>query len=281
MKCLNNNLNWVVSWSVVVAMLFALGCSGTAVSPLGNAVETDVDEIGYAAVMTPDGAITVSSPPSLRNTSELGDLRELIEEANPGLEGIHDSLIESVFESMHIPLVSGENEVDVTDFLFACESAYVDHSDVYLNYLVLDSEPGTTSFATFGFRDIPEGEYITRVELIGTGSFGDGASCGLYIGIGDPDMGTYEWAGPFKNGEDWALNIWFMDNTTALQRAYVTLLVANNDDAEIYQMKVYVNGMPEIHLEEQTVLQKIPFDDPFPYEYVETPGGIGGNDLYL
>ena len=79
MKCLNNNLNWVVSWSVVVAMLFALGCSGTAVSPLGNDVETDADEIGYAAVMIPDGAITVSSPPSLRNASEIGDLRELLD----------------------------------------------------------------------------------------------------------------------------------------------------------------------------------------------------------
>ena len=281
MKCLSHSLNWVVSWSVVVAMLFALGCSGTAVSPLGNAVETDVDELGYAAVMTPDGAVTVSYPPSPRETSAPAYFRELVEDANPGMEDISDAVIESMFELMHIPLVSGENDVDVTDFLYASESAYIDHSDIHLNYLVLDSEPGTTSFATFGFRDIPEDEYITRVEVFGTGRFGEDESCGLYIGIGDPELGTYEWAGPFKNSEDWAMNIWFMDNTTELQRAYLTLMVVNGDDADIYEMRVFVNGMPEIHLEEQTILQKIPFDGPFPYEYVESPGGIGDGNLYF
>jgi hypothetical protein len=237
-------------------MLFALGCSGTAVSPLGNAVETDTDELGYAAEFTSDGSIYVSSPPSPRAASAPGDYI------------FDDSIIEHIdpllFYFSHIPLVSGENEIDLTQFMYHGDGAYIDHSDIYLNYVVLDSEPGTTSYVTYGFRDIPEGENITRVELLGDGIFGDGAGNGLYIGIGDPEADTYEWVGPFKNGEDWAVNMWFMDNTSELQRSYITLMVANGDDASIYTMKVYVNGMPEIGYEAESIIERVMLDDPIP-----------------
>ena len=265
MKCLSHNLNWVVSWSVVVAMLFALGCSGTAVSPLGNAAETDVDELGYAAEYI-DGSIYVSSPPSPRAASAPGDYI------------FDDSIIEYIdpllFYFSHIPLVSGENEVDVTEFMYHGDGAFIDHSDIFLSYVMLDSEPGTTSYVTYGFRDIPDGENITRVEVMGEGYFDDGAGNGLYIGISDPVADTYEWVGPFKNGEDWAVNMWFMDNTSDLHRAYLTLMVAGGDDAEIRDLTIVVNGMPEIGIEVESILERVAFDDPLPDLLEDFPGPI-------
>lgn len=266
MKCLTNNLNWVVSWSVVVAMLFALGCSGTAVSPLGSGAETDIDQLGYAAEFDSNGSIYVASPPSPRQASA------------PGEDLLDDSIAEPIdplaWYLAHIPLVSGENEIDVTDYLYHGDGAFVDHDDIYLNHVDLSSEPGGTSYVTYGFRNIPEGENIIRVEIMGEGYFGDDESDGLYVGISDPATDTYKWVGPFKTGEDWALNLWFMDNVNDSQRSYLTLMVADGDYAEIREMRVFVGEPPHIGFEHE-LLEKVLFDDPLPGPGLEGyPGPI-------
>jgi len=247
-------------------MLFAMGCSGTAVSPLGNTAETDVDELGYAVEFDSSGPIYSATIPSPRQASAPAD-------------SILDDSIAEVFDPMlwyfaHIPLASGENEVDVTEYLYHGDGAFVDHDDIFLNHVDLRSDPGTISYVTYGFRDIPDAENITRVEVLGEGYFGDGAGNGLYIGISDPIAETYQWAGPFKTGEDWAINLWFMDNVNDAQRSYLTLMVCNGDDAEIRGLTVYVDGMPEIEFEVDPIIEPIHFGDPLPGLLDDYPGPI-------
>jgi len=265
MKCLINNWNWVISWSVVVAMLAAMGCSGTAVSPLGGSAETDVDST-YSVAYDGSGAIYLASPPSPRQASAPAD--DLLDDS---IAEIFDPML---FYFAHIPLASGENEVDVTQFLYHGDGAFVDHDDIFLNHVDLHSDPGTTSYVTYGFRDIPEDENITRVEVMGEGYFGDGDGNGLYIGISDPVADNYQWAGPFKNGEDWAINLWFMDNVTDSQRAYLTLMVANGDDAEIRGLTVFVDGMPEIEIHLEPIIEPVHLGDPLPGALEDYPGPI-------
>ena len=243
MKCSNDNLMKVVSWSVAVGVLLAASCSGTAVSPLGEGVEADQDEMGYAQGFLENGTIVLSSPPSPRAASEQADLIDdsIMEEYDP-----FDDLL---FGLAHIPLVSGENEVDHQDYLYHSENVDND-SDDFLDYVVLASEAGSMSFVTYGFREIPEGENITRVEVGGEGTFGDGAGNGLYIGIGDPEADTYEWIGPYRNEDEWSVNTPFMDNTNDQQRAYLTLAVAGGDRARISRLIIHVDGMPEIEIDD-------------------------------
>jgi len=266
MFSLKNNWNWV-SWSVVVSLMLFAGCSGQAVSPLGD--EADYDEIGDATAFMEDGSITMDAPPSPRQASAPGD--DLISDE---LEEVFDWM---TYYMAHIPLATGENEVDVTKFLYHSANAFVDHDDIYLNHVDLNSEPGGISYVTYGFRDIPAGENITRVEVWGDGIFGDGDENGLYIGIGDPDADTYKWIGPFKSGEEWAFNAWFMDNVNDLQRAYLTFVVSNGDMAEIRELRVYVDGMPEIGFEVEGLLERVAFDSPLPDpETVGPPHGWDG-----
>jgi hypothetical protein len=221
--------------------------------------------------MGPNGSITVASPPSPRAASAPGDYV------------VDDSITEYIdpmeFFNLHIPLVHGENDVDVTKFMYNSDNAFIDHEDMFLNHVDLNSEPGTTSFVTYGFRNIPEGENITRVEIWGEGYFGTSASNGLYIGIGDPELDTYKWVGPLKIGDEWALNCPFMDNTNDHQRAYLTLMVANGDDAEIREMIVFVNGMPLIGEQDLIPEQLLdPFPGPLPDDWLG-PEGLGPEGL--
>ncbi len=254
MKCSKNNLIKVVSWSVAVGVLLLVSCSGTAVSPLGEGVEADQDDMGYAQAFLENGTIVMQSPPSPRAAAEQAEQIDdsIMEEYDP----MHDLL----FSLAHIPLVSGENEVDYLDYLYHSEDVFVDHDD-FFSYVVLRSEVGGMSFVTYGFRDIPEGENITRVEVLGEGYFGDGPSNGIYLGIGDPEADTYEWVGPFKNGEEWAINTPFMDNTNDQQRAYLTIAVAGGDEAGFRGLTVYVDGMPVVDVDDIIPEELL---DPFP-----------------
>jgi hypothetical protein len=268
MKRFSNDLKWVVSWCVVVAVLAAVSCSGTAVSPLGGDTEATSPESSFEGYAVSIGPIVSPVPPSPRAASEpeWGEFDDIIEpEPSPWLQ-------ELLFDAMHISLTSGENDVDHTDYLYSSDNATVipapgdDHVE-------LASTPDAMSYVTYGFKDIPAGEEILRVEVAGTGTFGAEASSGLYIGLGDYRRGAIRWVGPYAAEDDWVVNVWFMDNTNDHQRAYLTLAVSGGDAAEIEDLRVFVGGMPDVFRE--PILEEVAIEVPLPDPFHELPPGFG------
>jgi hypothetical protein len=267
MKSFYNNLKWVVSCSVAVAMLAVVSCSGSAVSPLGDNTEASysVDSQGnqYGSV----GPMTVDSPILPKGSSEPGpEIDDDMIEVDP-----HDLLDDLMFNLMHIALESGENEVDHKGYMYHSENAYINFDEVRLA-----SEETAMSFVTYGFRNIPEGENIQRVEVTGSGDFAEGT--GLWIGIGDPKKDTFKWTGPYTNEDDLVLNMYFMDNTNDLQRAYLTLAVSGGDMAYIHGLEIHVGGLPGIEMEPIFEMGELidPWFNPFLDGLLpDVPGGLG------
>lgn len=270
MKSLYNSLKWVVSCSVAVAMLAVVSCSGNAVSPLGESTEASysVDSEGnqYGSV----GPMVADSPILPKGSSEPApEIDDDMIEVDP-----HDLLDDLIFNLKHIELLSGENEVDHKNYMYHSENAYTNFDEVRLA-----STEEQMSFVTYGFRNIPEGEEIRRVEVTGNGDFAEGT--GLWIGIGDPEKETFKWTGPYTNEDDWVLNMFFMDNTNDLQRAYLTLAVSGGDMAYIHGLTVHVGGLPEVEYGPIFEMGEymIPLPDPFPDGFLddllpEPPGGF-------
>ena len=260
---LKNNWMWV-SWCVVVTLLLSASCSGSAISPLGESEATT--EVVASQPAPASDAIVLAEPPSPRLASA---------PANPGDE-VTEQFDWLGFYLKHVPLESGENDVDVTQFLYRSANAFIDHDDIYLNHVDLHSTETEMSYVTYGFRNIPEGENIVRVEIFGDGIFGDGPFNGLYIGISNAAKGTYEWAGPFQPGMDWALDVWNLDSADDNNRAYMTFAVYGGDMAEIRELKVWVNGMQVMQAPElEFMFDYVRFTDPIPGT-VPLPGVIPG-----
>jgi hypothetical protein len=273
MKSFYNNLKWVVSCSVAVAMLAVVSCSGNAVSPLGDNTEASYSVDSQGNMFGSVGPMTVDSPVLPKSSSGPGpEIDDDMIEVDP-----HDLLDDLLFNMMHIALESGENEVDHKGYMYHSENAYINFDEVRLA-----SEETAMSFVTYGFRNIPAGEEIRRVEVTGNGEFSEGS--GLWIGIGDPEKDTFKWTGPYSNEDDWVLNMYFMDNTNDLHRAYLTLAVSGGDAAYIHGLDIYVGGLPV--LEHEPIFEMgeymIPLPDPFPDGFLDDllPEPPGGFDEY-
>jgi hypothetical protein len=267
MKRFSNNLKSVVSWCVVVAVLAAVSCSGTAVSPLGGDAEATSSENSFEGYAISIGPIVSPTPPTPREASapDWGEFDEIVEpELPPWMQ-------ELIFDGMHISLTSGENDVDHTDYMYSSDNVTV-IPDIGGDRVELASTPAAMSYVTYGFKDIPDGEEILRLEVTGTGAFGTGAGDGLYIGLGDYRRGAIRWVGPYAAEDDWVVNIWFMDNTNDQQRAYLTLAVAGGDTAEIEGLRVFVGGAPDVFHE--PILEQVAMEIPLPDPFYELPPGF-------
>jgi hypothetical protein len=238
--------NWIWMVLCLAALAAFAGCQSG--SPLGVSDEALSDSQNVGDQQSP----IVADQPALPKGSS--DFQQI----DPGLS---KQLQDMLYAMKHIPLESGENnDIDLGKYLDKSDNAtekstyvgshYQDdgygHMIVISEYrtdIVLQSGTGEMSYVTYGFRNIPEGEQLTKITVRGTmdtqmfNPFG-----GLYIGVSDYDHGNFRWFGPLGTENEYTLNLFNINTTNSKQRAYVTLAVYNGDDYTVQDLDVKVGS---------------------------------------
>ena len=162
--------------------------------------------------------------------------------------GIHEHIYDILYHLRHIDVESGVNVIDPLDYLIASDNVVEEAAAVDLN-----SGGSDASFVTYGLRDFPEGEDISRLVIRGYSDaplFNPGE--GVYIGVHDFANDQVRWFGPFGTDDEYVLNLWNMDTVSDDDRAYFTVAVYGGDTYTIEEIEVTVGNLfivPEFHWE--------------------------------
>jgi len=177
-----------------------------------------------------------------------------------------------LFNLKHQSLVTGNNDIDHMKTVLrsnnVVESTHYSKPKIVpdgnggweiqidqLESIELHSTFEDMSFVTYGFKDIPVGQQITKIKVEGyLANPLFNPSGGLYIGVSDYGKSTYRWYGPLGTEDEYEVNLYKVDTTNSDQRAYVTLAVFGSDAIGITKVEIEV-GEPKM-----LPIGELPFD---------------------
>ena len=171
---------------------------------------------------------------------------------------------EILFDLLHIHVDSGNNTLALGTILEKNETSGIVTIPTG-DALLVQSSASEMGFVKYGLKDIPDGEIIRGIRV--NGYAGPDADSGLFIGVSDYGNGSYQWYGPFTNGEDWEVYNAFMDTTNDEDKAYIVFATYGGDAALISEIQVQIDEplsfeMPEL-VEEFEIFEWDPwFVDP-------------------
>jgi hypothetical protein len=232
--------------SCLVALLAIASCGGGAGSPLSDeALNGNSNE--STQIAQPDALVTVTMP-TLRQVSAPTPPDDLLE-IDPAPDWF-----DHIWLALHESLAHGDNAIDVLTPTYKSSSTTVESvitgwhvgpggtiNPEFSDALVLASEPGEMAYATFGFKDIPDGEEMLTITAHGYGAFGSHENNGLYIGIGSMEKGMYKWFGPYApDADEYKVSTWGLDTANSDGHGYVTFAVYNGDQFTLLDLQVTI-----------------------------------------
>lgn len=160
-------------------------------------------------------------------------------------------LNEALFVGLHTSVAPGDNEIAGNEYMAA--SANVEQMPVVVGtewFLpVIENRPLLksalrTSFVTYGLRDIPVGDQISRVRLVGGSELGSAPDAAIWIGVSDYGKERMRWFGPYTPDSSEALlvdvSLFGVDTVNASERAYITVLTHGGCNAVALRLHVEI-----------------------------------------